>query len=400
MNGLHMAYVANKKHYGARLASCALLVALLLVIGALTFVCRSRRLAAAASSSDKAYTSVMSDIENITLANPLVSELAMLGSHDANTYNTDDNVGFSGDVNAEAMGLLHALAPGIVYRYTKTQQSDIYEQLCQGVRYLHIKCSFFDGEWYGCHSMIDGKLEIYIRDALRFLQEFSGEIVILTFLITFADGSSAAEFCDYVYGEVKYNGLSLSDFMPYDNVSYRDLTYNDVTLSGTRSGALVMLEGGDPEFDRNAFWDNMYDTKYRSKLSTVFHFLHSPWYNRMDTNAIADAINAKCEQIDAEPERFEGLYLVMQINVAPNGRDAMDTALAWSLLSKAEKSNLALLDHPDFDKWLRHMPILLCDNSTSSYGDFNRRANEKMIAYNTALVNARVLGAHAERIRP
>lgn len=360
----------------------AALIAALVVL--LTIVCQSKRLFEGENSSEK-YEYVMSDIEGIVEANPRVSDIAMLGSHDANTYNIDVKNSLSGETK-DGVKILRDLAPGVFYRYSKTQTDDIYTQLTKGVRYLHIKCSYKGGEWYGSHTILCGKLDVYVKQAIKFLACHPGEIVILTFQIMYAENSTAAEFCDYVYGGIEYEGLTLSDFMPFENLYYREITYNQLTLNGTQAGALIMLEGKDDEFERGEFFKNIYDSKYKAKLSTEYHYLSATWHNTMKAKTMAEKLDAKCEQMDVEKEKYEGYFRVMQINTTPNAKDVFSTAFAWSLMAKAKKHNIEMLEHPNFDKWMKYMPIVQCDFSTSENDDFNRRINAKIREYNTKLI--------------
>ena len=67
--------------------------------------------------------------------------------------------------------------------------------------------------------------------------------------------------------------------------------------------------------------------------------------------------------------------------------DVMRSIGAWSLLKFAEKHNAALLENDNFDAWLRAMPVFQVDFANSSYGDFNRRVNEKIRARNKYIVS-------------
>ena len=67
--------------------------------------------------------------------------------------------------------------------------------------------------------------------------------------------------------------------------------------------------------------------------------------------------------------------------------DVMRSIGAWSLLKFAEKHNIALLENDNFDAWLKAMPVFQVDFANSSYGDFNRRVNEKIRARNEYIVS-------------
>ena len=65
---------------------------------------------------------------------------------------------------------------------------------------------------------------------------------------------------------------------------------------------------------------------------------------------------------------------------------------AWSLLRFAERYNVTLVNHENFDYWLSVMPVFQVDFVNSGYGDFNDLVNQKIHAYNQNLVNS-ILGA-------
>ncbi len=207
---------------------------LLAFLLAIIIVCQIKTLHMGAISDGNEYISVMSDIEGIDEANPRVIDLGMLGAHDASTYNLTKYVGMSGEVNRGA-AVLYKCAWGLTYRYSKTQVSTIYDQLEQGVRYVHIKSSYFDGKWCGSHSLIDGPLDVYIKDVIRFLQDADGEIVVVHLLIKYGGDATVTKFLSEIF-DIEYNGLKFKDLVPYEDIPLGELRYNDVTQTGTRGG--------------------------------------------------------------------------------------------------------------------------------------------------------------------
>ncbi len=218
---------------------CVLGAVILALTVALSVVCHSRALYEGEVADDGAYASVMADIEDMSKANPRVVDLAMLGSHNANTCNLDKSAGISGEAG-KGMGALNTLAPGLSYRYTKNQVSDIYSQLRQGVRFLCFRCSYYEGEWCGSHTLIDAPMRVYVQDVIRFLRENPGEIVVLFFNLRDCAGVGFSETIDRLFS-YEYDGQTLQDYIPYENIPLGELRYNDVTKEGTKGGAAVLF---------------------------------------------------------------------------------------------------------------------------------------------------------------
>ena len=354
----------------------------LIMFTAIMIATQSRNLFAGKVSDDGAFKTVMANIAGIVEADPRVVDIAMLGSHDANAYDFSKHTNFSGEVK-NGVKPLYKMAPGLAYRYTKTQASDVYAQLNQGVRFLHIKCSYIDGEWYGSHSLVGSPVEVYIKDAIKFLKSSPGEIVGFELQVMYADGTNISQFVDAIF-DIEFEGETLADFMPYSDVPLGELTYNDVTAHGTRGGVEIVVTA-DPEIEWAGF-TKVQTSKNLKKIYTGWEVFYAPWFDRMNSSAIADALDEECKKLD-DPQKYDDVFRVMQINTSPTGKDPFDTAFAWSLLNKAKKHNVQILNDGRFDKWLSHMPILLCDFSTSANGDFNKSANEKIISYNQDLVS-------------
>ncbi len=347
---------------------------------ALSIICNSLALCAGKISDDGAYTSVMSDIEGISDADPRVVDLAMLGSHDANTYNLTKYKGLSGEVNENAT-VLYQSVWGLSYRYTKTQVSTIYDQLVQGVRYLHIKGSYQNGEWYGSHSVIDGPMDTYIRDAIKFLQKAPGEIVVLQVQLMYGEGTTISGFLSTLFGIV-YGGQTLKDFVPYENIPLGELRYNAVTKNGTQGGAVVVLTG---DYKKNSLFADLEQSEYEGKCYGKPGCISAAWYNRMDSSALAEAVDKQSERIQESYTKYSDGFRVMQLNTTPTMQDPIDTAAAWSLVCKAKNHNSEMIEKPKFDDWMKVMPVVLCDFSTSANDDFNKKINEKIMAYNQGL---------------
>jgi hypothetical protein len=67
----------------------------------------------------------------------------------------------------------------ITNQWTITQNNSIYGQLIKGIRYLDIRVSFINNEFYISHTYICYELDLGLNDILRFLQQQPNEVIIL-----------------------------------------------------------------------------------------------------------------------------------------------------------------------------------------------------------------------------
>ena len=371
-----------------KIVCCVLAGVFLLLSIAVIVLSQSRRLFEGEINNDKAYMSVMSDVEKITEADPRVVDLAMLASHNANTYALDNFNGLSGEVD-KGMSALYRTAWGLMYRYIKNQVSNIYDQLCQGARFLQFRCSYQDGELYGSHTVIDRPIRTYIEDVLRFLQNATGEIVVLDLRIRYFDDRTVADAARELF-DISYDGHTLKDYIPYEYVSSGDLTYNTVTRNGKSSGAVVLFDlisshGTKDWFDQTLEYDGkFYVTSYMRWVN--FDIITDVGHNRMSEAAISEYNDGMYDWIASDFELHKNNFRILQVQSTPSVNDPLETFGAWSLACYAKRHNAAMLEHPNFDKWMKFMPIVLFDFVTTSGGDFNRKINEKISAYNRDLV--------------
>ncbi len=361
-------------------------VALCFVVLVLIVLTQSRGLYAGEINEDKAYTSVMSGVEGIAAADPRVVDMAMLASHNANTYALEEYAGMSGEADTRAARALYRSAWGILYRYTKNQVSDIYDQLCQGVRFLAFRCSYHDGVLCGTHTVVDGPMRPYIQDVIRFLQNAAGELVVLDFCFRESEGCCVADAASALF-EIEYNGSTLRDFIPYESVPLGKLTYNRVTDGGTRGGAVILMDMTALHgVDKSVTKAGEYAKKVYIPGWGKERMLTNQWYNRMSVSGIAEGIAAQCERMQKNFAKYQNGFRVMQMQASPTLSDPLETAGAWSLVCNARKHNPEVLANPDFDRWMQYMPVVLCDSVTSSSGGFNQNVNQKITSYNRELV--------------
>lgn len=164
-----------------------------------------RSLGVGIGSTDCAYKTVLADIEGISAANPKIVDIAMLGAHDANTASIQYGNPLDGEGENGILGKVYPVSKGFQYRYAVTQTVSVGQILLQGARFLHLKYSYYNGDWVACHSITGRALEQDVVEVLRFLEDAKGEVVVLLFQPGYFGDQSFDTFHDWLAG-VTYNG--------------------------------------------------------------------------------------------------------------------------------------------------------------------------------------------------
>lgn len=338
------------------------------------------------------YEYVLADIEGITEANPRIADIAMLGAHNAVTAHIGRDAPIDGAGKNSLLGKVLPVSRGLQYRYSVTQTVSVGTLLRQGVRYLHIKYAWHDGDWYGCHSLVGRKLEEDITEVLRFLDGIDGgEIVTLAMLPTYVgEGGGAGRFHEWLAG-IEYNGRNIYDYIYYSAADYgkdsgRYLTYNDVTDCGEKPGLILidLIDGA------NDFAVDGYDGGYEDKWNPIG--INGEWYNTANEEKLIGLTEKQANKImyGGEGVLYGNTMRINQAHAvfgAGSACEIAETLVKWSLIDFSEKFNDVMLDNGNFDKWLKAMPVFQVDYANSDHGDFNARVNEKIRVRNEEIVN-------------
>ena len=385
----------TKKKRAARIAA-AVIVPIVILTVFFAVMLNVRALGVGEGSTGGAYGKVLADIDGITRANPRIIDIAMLGAHDANSFSVDADAPIDHKTGGDLLKAVYPVSSGFQYRMSVTQTVSPYALLMQGARMLHMKYTYYDGMWYATHSLLGRPFEEDVLDVLRYLAQHPGEVVILFLQCTyFGETQSLDTFHDWL-ADVRLDGKNIYDYVNYgevnvygsefdDGVRIEQLTYNDVTRSGASAGVVLM--------DRREYPAVIEGDTEESAYSAYFFDIDSnssqEWHNRMGSGVLVGEIDRYALELNAS-----GLYRwklrVNQTQAAVSGEsfgDVMRSIGAWSLLKFAEKHNAALLENDNFDAWLKAMPVFQVDFANSSYGDFNRRVNEKIRARNEYIVS-------------
>ena len=345
-------------------------------------------------SFDPALNVTIGDIPFIGKANPRYIDIAFLGAHDANTGLAERG----GAVETAASKTLKRLEPLVrnyMYRYVRTQMAPIYDQLRYGCRFLHIKVCLQGDEWHTSHSILTGSLKTHVTDILRFLSEHEndGEILSVLFQPIYMGDRSFADFYEDL-AKINYNGKNIFDYVRYrpvdefhnsKGIKIGDLRYNDVIGPNNETGVVLFMRR-----------DQHYLPSWDAKKSAYPYFFDMDtnsihvWHNMGNVNTLDKSIGKTVEMISST-DRYNDILRLNQTQPASSYktvRDAMYSLYSRSLVKTAKKHNLKLLNRPDFFEMMKAMPVLQVDFVTSSYGDFNRRANLALRKINEELIKS------------
>lgn len=346
-------------------------------------VCHLRSPGVKQAPLENKYGNVMSDIENIVEANPRITEIAVLGSHDAVSYGIEYKNSLDGLSREGLFGKTEALAKGLMYRYAVTQTVDIYTQLMQGARYFHIKVSREGGVWYGSHSILARPLAEDMEQILRFLDERKGEYVILNFQTMYTEGQPYTSLFDDI-ADMRYNGKNIFDYV-YMSDGYLpfigDLRYNDLTDCGEKCGAII----------HNYVNNKSVGAGNSEYFNFVYVYgLYAKWHETSSKKKLKAGMDAYADYIESIPNAKDYLW-VNQTQSTFSVKDFEDTMIVLfkqSLLKIAKEYNAEFVDDPSLDRYLDAMPVYLADFVTSDYGDFNNKINAKIAEHNRKTVNS------------
>ncbi|GHT71644.1 hypothetical protein FACS1894110_25040 [Spirochaetia bacterium] len=353
------------------------------------------------------YSHAVSLIEGITEANPRIIDLALLASHDS--FSNRIKWSSADDPWEVAKGAfqtkpgLRQLFWGISRRFTRAQNLDAYDQLRAGARYIDVRISWHEGDYYTKHGFISAPFKIQLEQMLQFLAENPGEVVVLNFhQLNLLSQKTFVEFLNYVDG-VKFEGRSLFDYIPYKTAGEGaaevwELRYNTLTDRGAKSG-IVMLFCSDETPDAAASAEGLANKiySYYDETDPVnadrsdYTAIRMLWHESNSSDEIFKGIINEEAYIKANWDKYSKMFRVNQTQKTKKlggAGEIFRTSVGWSLLDFAEDFNYKLPDQKGFAERFAVMPIFQVDFINASKGDFNNRINAAIRAYNNSMCNA------------
>lgn len=321
--------------------------------------------------------------------NPKITEIAILGAHDS--FTADIKLSSKANTNEnsfESKGFINALGKGFVVRMSRTQNASCKELLYAGVRYLDARVALLDGDYYAVHGYRSNLFNTYLQDLVDFLGSHSGEMVIFDIQgFSTINGKNRKvpsqeylDLFDYIKTIKNSDNKSLFDYVFYDtNTDYlKDLTYNDVTNNKTSAGVIILAKTSVSSYVYNRDSDARYDKTY-------YWTIRSKWHDNSGVNNILNAIDKEYQYLLENPAN-DVLVANQALQNFKININLLKTYFDWSLLDMAKKLNKELVKDEDrFKRWLEVMPIFITDYTTSTYGNFNKLANQYILEYNQSL---------------
>ena len=342
-------------------------------------------------SSPPVLDTTIGDIEGIYKANPRYVDLSFLGAHDANT-----GIATRGatpeEVASPALKKFEPVIRNYLLRYVKTQNATVYDLLRYGCRFVHIKVTLFNDVWQTSHSILTGTLERHLTDVLRFLDEkkSDGEIISILFQPIYMGKRSLADMHDAI-AEIKYNGKNLFDYVRYPavdefkngtGIKIGDLRYADIVGKNKESG-VVLFERRDQHYLPS--WDGR-ESAFPYFFDMDSNALHV-WHDHSDLKRLDKAIEKTVSEI-LSSDKYSDMLRMNQTQPSScyhTFSDVLYSVYSRSLLQTAKKHNVRLISG-DLDRMLTAMPVFQVDFLNSDYGDFNKKINLAIRAYNEKLV--------------
>jgi len=312
-------------------------------------------------SSDNDYSNWMSETIDDS---KLVVDIAMLGAHDA--FSNEINI-FSKidpyETNTIMQGFTGFLVKGFITKQSVTQISDADTLLKSGVRYLDIRLSYYEETWYTKHNYLSGDFEPIANQITNFLDNNSGEFLILDFQhIHGVDYSSLDDYNIFAqmldsYGLIGYTHV-INDLST--------LTYGELTENGTESRVIII-------------------SKFENSTMDVLNYEDSIMSNWADSDDFEYVENFLIEEANSiETDNTYGKLRVMQAvtTMQMSGSGILNTITAWSLINRAKKFNAYLLENDQFENLLNELPIIMVDYADTNSQDFNDNIMEIIMDFN------------------
>jgi hypothetical protein len=272
---------------------------------------------------------------------------------------------------------------------SKAQSASAMQLLKSGVRYLDVRITGVEGEYYTCHGLISSELKYYLQDVVDFLQDHKGELVVFD-IQHFHSGPNESDkdgfdkLFKYIKTIKNAEGKSLFDYVYYvksgSQIPISELKYSVSTNAKTSSGVIVLAKTHSFADVYFRDWDATKDLPDRTENMRSF------WNNTNDFKALQKGIREEVQFV--KENGINNVFVVNQAQLTGfvNSAKLLNSIPQWSLLDMAAKSNAKLVaDKEEFIDNLSALKIFMVDNATSQKGNFNKLANEYIMEYNSTL---------------
>lgn len=254
------------------------------------------------------YSHVMRD--SITNKSALVTDIAMLGAHDA----FSSGINMKSGVNSNESGIqtnkfVGMFAKGLIVRMSKSQIADAKTLLKAGVRYFDMRCTKLDNKYYATHGYLSNEIKEYINDIVDFLGEADGEFIVLDIQHFYTengannalDKSEYETLLNYLNEYKNAKGFGILDYVRYDSTTdtLATLTYEKVV--GDSSGIIILAKTNELKScyyrDSNALKDGGNYTSIRSY-----------WHQTNKTKDLLSGMDSEASLV--KEKGYDGIFVV------------------------------------------------------------------------------------------
>lgn len=317
--------------------------------------------------------------------NTLVTDIAMLGSHDAFSYAITKTSPLDPAETATYMTL--PIIRQITSHFSKAQTMNVFDQLERGVRYFDIRLSKIGTSVFSKHVLLSEEIANALLHLTNFADLHKGEVIVLDFQHIYLDNGNVEELFANLSTKTANSPEHTSDTNIFDYVHYdttetplAKLTYADVTKNGTETGFVILMKDEvlnkglpndktTPNFDKNV-----------AKIYSRDNAIISTWHNKLSDEEMFKGIDN--ELIRLKSIETNGIFVVNQAQKTPS---IAPQNIFLNLLTLADGFNHKHLQRENFAEQLQAMPIFMVDNATTSASNFNFDAMTKIYNYNMNL---------------
>lgn len=329
--------------------------------------------------------------DTITNNNAVVTDIALLGAHDA--FTDELTTRSEADINDSYYNLynnwfIKTLGCGLLVRLSRAQCASAKEMLYAGVRYFDVRVTKVGDEYYTTHAFLAGELKTYVQDIVDYLGTHNGEYIIFDIQHFYVNGDSINDnsvgnkhefelLFDYLKTIKNDDNKSIFDYCNYNKSTTRinELTYGEVTNNKQSAGCIVFAKC---EFD---------NLVYQRNEGVQNPSVRSEWHNRNNDDVMIGKINDEMNYI--KDNSLNDTRLI--INQAQEtgfilNETIIESLFKWSLLNMNANLNAKYVaDKDQFMDWIEYMPVFMVDNATTNVGEFNKLCNEYIMEYNRTL---------------
>jgi uncharacterized repeat protein (TIGR02543 family) len=317
-----------------------------------------------ASKRTSYYNSVMKN--SIFNSNLKVTEIAMLGAHDAFTHGITSSSSWNElDDNYSMWASLFGWAgvKSISARFSKAQSYGAYDLAKYGVRFFDGRITYQSSTWYTAHGLISGTVESYVQDMIKFLSENPREFLVFDVQKIFTGSSNHAALLQKL-ASITYNGKTIYDYVYYDtNVTpFSQLTYGEVIKNG---GGVIMTFDSLPS-------GITYGNKVYYRGGAVYS---DTWANTESTSTLINTINANYTKFVNGTVSVSGKFIVNQAQLTPQVDAGFVTAAIFNsdnLIKRGNSSNASVIAAANFTNWFSKMNVIWVDEAAGE--TFNKQA--------------------------